>query len=124
MSLSQPRGGDRGGTGPYDVFKHLATLARRKSQTGQTGTLVNCRFSGHSSMQTLVPVLFLVEEEKMGGLRGEYGKESHLFFCVCVCFNCLSRDTLLQNYVFNLSPGVCFLTVEALLSECTSYGGG
>lgn len=78
----QPRGGDRGGTGPYDVFKHLATVARRKSQTGQTGTLVNCRFSGHSSMQTLVLVLFLVEEEKVGW-RG-YSKESHLFFCACV----------------------------------------
>lgn len=69
---------------PNDVFKHLATVARRKSQTGQTGTLVNCRFSGHSSMQTLVPVLFLVEVEKVGAKLGKYGKKSHSFFYACV----------------------------------------
>ena len=60
-----------------DVFKHLATVTGRKSQTDWSGTLVNCLFSGHSSIEAPSPVLLLVEEEK--GLQ----RQSHFFFYVC-----------------------------------------
>lgn len=41
---------------------------------------------------------------------------------MCV-FNCPSWDGLLHSCMFNLLLTICFLTVEALLSECTSYSG-
>lgn len=63
--------------GGRDVFKRLATVAGRKLQAGQSGTLVNCRFSGHCSIQALAPVFFLAEEEK-----GVGKEEKHLFFSV------------------------------------------
>lgn len=47
-----------------------------------------------------------------------------IHFSLRVCFNCLSRDTLLQNYVLNLLPGVCFWIAEALLSEYISLWWG